>query len=167
MHPASIVSPAPYPVQQSHPVPSSPERTFPQPQNSPLRVRHQLLKRWVSTVGTEPLQPIEDSLRVHKESPFPVDPRLNAKIALWAGDITTLDCDVVVNPTNESFTDTSAFARRLFQRAGRPLLEHVREQLRTCRTGDLRLSEGYGLPCRHILHTVGPKYKIKFHSAGL
>lgn len=159
MHPASIVAPPstsyPYPVQSTNPITSSalsPERTFLssssasssllQTQNSPLRVRHQTLKRWVSTVGESPLLPTEESRRVHETSPFPVDPRLNAKIALWAGDITTLDCDVIVNPTNESFTDSSAFARRLFQRAGRPLLEHVRKQLRTCRTGELRLSEG-------------------------
>ena len=43
----------------------------------------------------------------------------------------------------ESFTDTSVFVLRLFQRAERPLQEPVREQSRTCRTGDLRLSEGY------------------------
>jgi O-acetyl-ADP-ribose deacetylase (regulator of RNase III) len=123
------------------------------------------LKRWVETVATEPLPATDRHERVHLTSPFPVDPRLNAKLALWVGDLTTLDCDAIVNPTNESFSDSSAFAHRLFARAGKPLIDHVRRQLQTCRTGDLKLSEGFGLPCRHVLHTVGPKYKPQFHSA--
>lgn len=133
--------------------------------NCIVRVEHMQLKRWVETIASEPLFPSDHHEPNHTDCPFPVDPRLNTKIALWTGDLTTLDCDAIVNPTNESFSDNSPFSKRLFVKAGKPLVDHVRRQLQTCRTGDLKLSDGFGLPCRHVLHTVGPKYKPQFHSA--
>lgn len=99
------------------------------------------------------------------ESPFPVDDQINAKIALWVGDITTLNCHAIVNSTNETFSDKSETCTRLLNKGGPLLRNYIRQHVKTCRTGDAKITKGFDLPARYVIHTVGPKYNQKYHTA--
>ncbi|KAJ8942517.1 hypothetical protein NQ318_007246, partial [Aromia moschata] len=101
----------------------------------------------------------------HNTSPFPYDAEINHKIILWSGDITSLQVDAIVNSTNESMSDNNPVSNRIFQRAGSELKEEISLDVRECRTGEVRVTQGYALPARYIIHTVGPKYNIKYQSA--
>jgi O-acetyl-ADP-ribose deacetylase (regulator of RNase III) len=103
--------------------------------------------------------------KVHDVSPFPVNQKINSKIALFAGDITLLDCEAIVNTTNESFSDRSPISARIYQKAGPAMRMYLKETLKFCRTGEAKISKGYNLPARFVIHTVGPKYNDKYHTA--
>jgi hypothetical protein len=101
----------------------------------------------------------------HNNSPFPYDPEINHKIILWSGDISALQVDAIVNSTNESMNESNPVSDRIFQRAGSELKEEINLDIRECRTGDVRVTQGHALPARYIIHTVGPKYNMKYQSA--
>ncbi|EDO30294.1 predicted protein [Nematostella vectensis] len=98
-------------------------------------------------------------------SPFPVDEEINAKVVLWNGDITKLAADAIVNTTNESLSDRGALSERVHRAAGPELMQECRQQLLGCRTGEAKISEGYNLPARYVIHTVGPRYNTKYKTA--
>lgn len=101
----------------------------------------------------------------HNTSPFPCDTELNRKIILWVGDISTLQVDAIVNSTNESLSENNPVSNRIFARAGSQLKEEIHMDVKECRTGDVQLTQGHELPARFIIHTVGPKYNIKYQTA--
>ncbi|KAK9884888.1 hypothetical protein WA026_009124 [Henosepilachna vigintioctopunctata] len=101
----------------------------------------------------------------HDKPPFPFDPEINHKIILWNGDISSLQVDAVVNSTNESMTESNPTSDRIFQRAGTELKEEINLDVRECRTGEVIVTQGHALPARYIIHTVGPKYNIKYQTA--
>ncbi|KAJ8968103.1 hypothetical protein NQ314_002457, partial [Rhamnusium bicolor] len=82
-----------------------------------------------------------------------------------SGDISSLQVDAIVNSTNESMNDSNPVSDRIFQRAGSELKEEINLDVRECRTGEVRITQGHALPARYIIHTVGPKYNIKYQSA--
>lgn len=101
----------------------------------------------------------------HSTTPFPIREDLNEKIALWDGDITQLKATAIVNPTNESLMDKNAISERIFEVAGPELREECRQQIRSCRTGEAKMSNGFNLPARYVIHTVGPRYNAKYRTA--
>lgn len=101
----------------------------------------------------------------HNTSPFPYDPEINHKIILWSGDISALQVDAIVNSTNESMSESNPISDRIFQRAGSELKEEINLDIRECRTGEVRVTQGHSLPARYIIHTVGPKYNVKYQTA--
>lgn len=103
--------------------------------------------------------------KIHESSPFPVRQDLNAKVALFAGDITQLDCEAIVNTTNESFSDRNPLSAAIYKKAGPELKHYLKNSLRACRTGDAKITKGFNLPARFVIHTVGPKYNDKYHTA--
>lgn len=103
--------------------------------------------------------------KVHDVSPFPVSQKINGKIALFAGDITLLNCEAIVNTTNESFSDRNPMSARIYNKAGPAMRIYLKETLKFCRTGEAKISKGYNLPARFVIHTVGPKYNEKYHTA--
>lgn len=124
------------------------------------------LPRWVSSPLPGPPTPSSGPLpNAHVISPFPVREDLNSKVALWSGDLSLLGVEAVVNPTNESITDKNPVSARLFEVAGPELREECRTQVGSCRTGEARITGGYQLPARHVIHTVGPRYNIRYKTA--
>ncbi|XP_031131612.1 protein GDAP2 homolog isoform X2 [Ipomoea triloba] len=96
-------------------------------------------------------------------SKFPVNIDLNSKIYLWQGDPWNLEVDAVVNSTNENM-DESHSSPGLHAAAG-PSLAELCATLGGCRTGMAKVTKAYDLPARRVIHTVGPKYSVKYHTA--
>ncbi|WCJ26665.1 Ganglioside-induced differentiation-associated protein 2 [Euphorbia peplus] len=96
-------------------------------------------------------------------SRFPVDHDINSMIYLWRGNPWNLEVDAVVNSTNENMDEAHSSAG-LHAAAGPGLAEEC-ATLGGCRTGMAKVTNAYDLPARRVIHTVGPKYAVKYHTA--
>lgn len=141
------------------------------PLGSPLDIVDvAVLKRWHQIAPREPVLTEEDAGGAQnncyrEKTPFPINEELNRKIALWVGDMTSLNAHAIVNSTNENLTDRSPLSQRLVTRAGPQMKQDLLNEIQSCRTGEAKLTKGYNLPARFVIHTVGPKYNVKFHTA--
>ncbi|XP_033062540.1 ADP-ribose glycohydrolase MACROD1 isoform X3 [Trachypithecus francoisi] len=110
------------------------------------REEHYFCKDFVRLKKIPTWKEMAKGVAVKVEEPrYKKDKQLNEKISLFRGDITKLEVDAIVNAVDGCI-----------HRAAGPLLTDECRTLQSCETGKAKITGGYRLPAKYVIHTVGP-----------
>ena len=121
------------------------------------------LARLYQDGGLDATSTLAHSLNFHQEGALSSRSTLsrpsaifNQTVCLIREDITLLEVDIMVNSTDMSFMGMGTLDRLIFKKGGPELRDKVK-QFGECNQGDVKLTPGYMLPAKHLLHTIPPK----------